>query len=244
MIELKQVSKKYGSAKNYSLKTTDLVVPSGRIVGFIGHNGAGKSTTLNMISGILEPTTGEILVNGVSVIKDPIRAKQEMAFVPDNPDVFLKLTGYEYLNFIGNAYNVEPTVLKERIEKLAKEYLLEDRLNELIDSYSHGMRQKIVVMGALVHEPKVLLLDEPLTGLDPQAAKILKESMASHANKGNTVFFSTHVLEVAEKLCDEIVIVNKGEVIFQGTLDALKEQYKNEFSLEDIFLDITSKNVQ
>jgi len=242
MIELKNISKKYSGSNNFAVEATDLVIEPGKIIGFIGHNGAGKSTTIKMIMGILTPTSGDVLIDGYSITNDDIKAKEQLGYVPDSPDVFLKLTGYEYLNFMGTAYGVEPEVLKTRIDELATKYLMDDKLSDLIDSYSHGMRQKIIVMGALVHEPHIFVLDEPLTGLDPQASRLLKDSMKDHVAKGHTVLFSTHVLEVAEKLCDEILIINQGRIIYQGTLDNLKEKYQESASLEDIFLDITSKN--
>ncbi|MDR1781418.1 MAG: ABC transporter ATP-binding protein [Bacilli bacterium] len=244
MIEINNISKKYSGSSDYVIKDMNLKIDSGKIIGFIGHNGAGKSTTLNMISGILEPTDGDILINGYSIINDALNAKMQFAYVMDSPDNFLKLTGYEYLNFIGNVYQIPADEINNRIKILADEYLMSDKLNQLIDSYSHGMRQKINVMGALLHEPSVFLLDEPLNGLDPQASKILKDSMKEHVKKGNTVLFSTHILEVAEKLCDEIIIINKGKIIYQGSLDDLQAQYEEGTSLEDIFLSITSKNVE
>lgn len=244
MIEINNLSKKYNGANSYALENTTLKIEPGKIIGFIGHNGAGKSTTLKMITGVLTPTTGDVIINDYSVIKNELEAKKQFGYVPDTPDIFLKLTGFEYLNFMGTVYGVSPDELKQRINKLAEEYLMSDKMDDLIDSYSHGMRQKIVVMGALVHEPKILILDEPLTGLDPQASRFLKDSMKEHVSKGNTVLFSTHVLEVAEKLCDEILIINKGHIIYQGTLDSLKNQYSESESLEDIFFAITSKDDQ
>lgn len=242
MIKIENLSKKYAGAKNYALNPTTIDIMPGNIIGFIGHNGAGKSTTLKMMCGILTPTTGDVLLNNHSITTDDIEAKKQFSYVPDNPDIFLKLTGFEYLNFIGSAYNVEPEVLKQRISELSEKFLMNDSLNSLIDSYSHGMRQKIVLMGAFVHEPKILILDEPLTGLDPVASRLLKDSMLDHVKKGHTVIFSTHVLEVAEKLCDEILIINKGSIIYQGTLDALKNTYQESQSLEDIFFAITKDN--
>ena len=242
MIELKNISKKYGNSANYAVHPVDLFIKPGKIIGFIGHNGAGKSTTLKMITGVLTPSTGDVEINGHSITTDDLNAKKEFGYVPDSPDVFLKLTGFEYLNFMGTAYGVEPDILKKLIDELAATYLMSDKLADLIDSYSHGMRQKIIVMGALVHEPNIMILDEPLTGLDPQASRLLKDSMKEHVAKGKTVLFSTHVLEVAEKLCDEILIINKGKIIFQGTLESLKEQYNESESLEDIFFAITSEN--
>ncbi|MEG0686618.1 MAG: ABC transporter ATP-binding protein [Erysipelotrichales bacterium] len=242
MIELKNISKKYGNSDVYAVHETSLEIKPGHIVGFIGHNGAGKSTTIKMITGVLEPTTGDVLIGGKSIKDDELEAKKQLGYVPDSPDIFLKLTGYEYLNFMATAYGIDAKTTKERIDKLAEEYLMSDRLGDLIDSYSHGMRQKIVVMGALVHEPDIFVLDEPLTGLDPQASRFLKDSMLEHAKKGNTVLFSTHVLEVAEKLCDEIIIINKGTIIYQGTLEELKLQYSEDKSLEEIFFEVTSQN--
>lgn len=242
MIEIKNLSKRYGNSKEFALKETTLTIDSGKIVGFIGHNGAGKSTTIKAITGILSPTTGDVLLNGHSIINDSINAKKQFGYVSDNPDVFLKLTGFQYLNFMANVFEVDSSEINSRINTLAEQYLMSDRLNDLIDSYSHGMRQKIVVMGALIHEPSIFILDEPLTGLDPQASRLLKDSMREHVEKGNTVFFSTHVLEVAEKLCDEIIIINEGVVIYQGSLDDLKAQYNNESSLEDIFFAVVKNN--
>lgn len=242
MIKLENLSKKYTGSNSYALNPTDLEIKPGKIIGFIGHNGAGKSTTLKMICGILSPTSGDVLLNNHSISKDDINAKKQFGYVPDSPDVFLKLTGFEYLNFIGNAYNVESDILLERINSLSNKFLMTDSLNSLIDSYSHGMRQKIIIMGALVHEPSILILDEPLTGLDPVASRLLKDSMIDHVKKGHTVLFSTHVLEVAEKLCDEILIINKGNIIYQGILEDLKNKYIESESLEDIFFAITKEN--
>lgn len=242
MIKFENLSKKYAGASEYALAPLNLSIEPGKIIGFIGHNGAGKSTTLKMMTGILSPTTGDVTLNGYSINNEDIKAKQQFGYVPDSPDIFLKLTGFEYLNFIGNSYGVESEVLSRRIKELADQYLMSDRLYDLIDSYSHGMRQKIIVMGALVHEPSIMILDEPLTGLDPTASRLLKNSMEEHVKKGNTVLFSTHVLEVAEKLCDEILIINKGVIIYQGTLDDLKAQYSESENLEDIFFAITKEN--
>lgn len=244
MIEIKDLSKQYGGSNNFALEKTNIKIEPGKIIGFIGHNGAGKSTTLKMITGVLSPTTGDVFINGYSITNDELKAKEQFGYVPDTPDIFLKLTGFEYLNFMGTVYGVDHSVLKERIDALAEQYLMSDKMQDLIDSYSHGMRQKIVVMGALIHEPKILLLDEPLTGLDPQASRFLKDSMKDHVAKGNTVLFSTHVLEVAEKLCDEILVINKGHIIYQGTLELLKEKYSESESLEDIFFTITSNDNQ
>lgn len=242
MIEIKQLSKQYVGSTSFALSKLTLDINPGKIIGFIGPNGAGKSTTLKMITGALQPTTGDVLLNGYSITKEPLDAKKQFAYVPDSPDLFLKLTGREYLNFIGNTFAVEQTILNRRVDMLADKYLMSADLDNLIDSYSHGMRQKIIVMGALVHEPSIWILDEPLTGLDPQASRLLKDSMREHAAKGHTVLFSTHVLEVAEKLCDEIIIINKSKITYQGSLEDLKNQYPDTDNLEDIFFAVTNND--
>lgn len=242
MIEIKQLSKQYVGSTSFALSKLTLDINPGKIIGFIGPNGAGKSTTLKMITGALQSTTGDVLLNGYSITKEPLDAKKQFAYVPDSPDLFLKLTGREYLNFIGNTFAVEQTILNQRIDMLADKYLMSADLDNLIDSYSHGMRQKIIVMGALVHEPSIWILDEPLTGLDPQASRLLKDSMREHAAKGHTVLFSTHVLEVAEKLCDEIIIINKSKITYQGSLEDLKNQYPDTDNLEDIFFAVTNND--
>lgn len=238
MIEINNVSKSY----NGTIKAVDnlnLTVPEGKIFGFLGPNGAGKSTTIKMITGILNADNGEIKVNGVSIKDKPLEAKKQFGYVPDSPDMFLRLKGLEYLNFMADIYDVPKADRKERIENLAKRFELIDALGDKIQSYSHGMRQKIVLMGALIHDPSVWILDEPLTGLDPKASYTLKEMMREHVSKGKTVFFSTHVLEVAEKICDKVAIINKGKILFNGTLDEMREHFKSNESLENIFLEIT-----
>jgi ABC-2 type transport system ATP-binding protein len=239
MIHIQNVTKVF----NGRLKAVDnisLDIEDGQIVGFIGPNGAGKTTTLKMITGILSADTGSIEINGIDIAKDPLEAKRQFGFVPDSPDVFLRLKGIEYLNFMGDIYKVPSDVRRARIEEYAKTFEMQTALNDSILSYSHGMRQKIVMMGVLIHSPSVWILDEPLTGLDPQSAFALKEMMRTHAASGKTVFFSTHVLEVAEKLCDRIAIINKGAIIFCGTLDELKSRFKPDQTLEDIFLEMTN----
>ena len=193
-----------------------------------------------MITGITDPTEGEIIINGVSSQNEK-EMKLQFGYVSDTPDMFLKLKGIEYLNFLGTIYNVSKDERKNRIVELADKFELTSALGDKIQTYSHGMRQKIMVMGALLHNPKVWILDEPLTGLDPKSSFTLKEMMKEHASKGNTVFFSTHVLEVAEKLCDRIGIINKGKLVYEGTMEEIKEAYPN-LTLEEIFLEIT-KNV-
>ena len=190
-----------------------------------------------MMTGVLTPDEGEILLNGTDIVKEPLNAKKQFGIVPDNADIFLRLKGIEYLNFMGDIYDVASSERKQRIEDMAKTFEMEHALNDKILSYSHGMRQKIVIMGALICDPDIWILDEPMTGLDPQSSFSLKQMMKQHAAKGKTVFFSTHVLEVAEKLCDKVAIINKGKILFFGTLEELRETYKSSDSLEEIFLE-------
>ncbi len=238
MIEIMNVSKSYNGS-TYAVKDLSLSVPSGEIFGFLGPNGAGKSTTIKMITGIHGVDKGTITINGKDIMKNPMEAKKTFGYVPDSPDMFLRLKGIEYLNFMADMYEVPKEVRQERIESLAKKFDLYNALSDQIQSYSHGMRQKIVIIGVLVHEPDVWILDEPLTGLDPKSAYILKEMMREHADKGKIVFFSTHVLEVAEKLCDRVAIINKGNLQFKGNLDEMRDHFKSNESLEKMFLEMT-----
>ena len=239
MIKIKNVTKEYVEGIK-AVDNLSININPGEIYGFIGPNGAGKSTTIKMITGITDSTEGEIIINGVSSQNEK-EMKLQFGYVSDTPDMFLKLKGIEYLNFLGTIYNVSKEERKNRIVELADKFELTSALGDKIQTYSHGMRQKIMVMGALLHNPKVWILDEPLTGLDPKSSFTLKEMMKEHASKGNTVFFSTHVLEVAEKLCDRIGIINKGKLVYEGTMEQIKEAYPN-LTLEEIFLEIT-KNV-
>ncbi len=238
MIEIKNVSKSYVKNKK-SVDSLNLEIKNGEIFGFLGPNGAGKTTTIKMITGILSIDEGNIIIDGESIIENPEDAKRNFGFVPDNPDMFLKLKGIEYLNFLADIYQISEDERKEKIENLAKNFNIYENLNERIQSYSHGMRQKIIVIGALLHNPKNLILDEPLTGLDPKSAHDLKKMLRNHTEQGNTVFFSTHVLEVAEKLCDRIGIINKGKLIFVGTYEEMKQKFKENASLEELFLELT-----
>ena len=241
MIEIKNVSKSYVKGKK-SVDSLNLDIKNGEIFGFLGPNGAGKTTTIRMITGILDPDEGDILVDGHSIKKEPLEAKKNFGFVPDSPDMFLKLKGIEYLNFLAKVYNVKKKKKNSRIESLTKKFEIFDELNNNIESYSHGMRQKIVICGALLSNPKNWILDEPMTGLDPKASFDLKEMMREHTRKGNTVFFSTHILEVAEKLCDRVGIINKGKLVFVGTFEEMKEKFKEQTSLEELFLEITEQD--
>lgn len=237
MIELKNISKKYGDFN--AVKNIDLKINKGEVFGFLGPNGAGKTTTLKMITGILKSTSGDILINGFDTTKNSIEAKNQFGFVPDSPDIFLKLTGIEYLNFIADIYNVNKEDREKIIEELTEQFEMKSALNDKIQSYSHGMRQKIVITGVLLHKPPLWILDEPMTGLDPKSAHILKIMMREHVDEGNTVLFSTHVLEVAEKICDRVAIINKGEILFCGNLNEMKMQFQEDSSLEKMFLEIT-----
>lgn len=241
MIEIKGVSKSY-SGKVKAVDSLDMTVTSGEIVGFLGPNGAGKTTTLKMITGITKPDQGTILINEIGILDNPLAAKKEFGFVPDSPDIFLRLKGIEYLNFMADVYEVNAETRKKRITNLTERFEMENALSDQIQSYSHGMRQKIVLIGALLHTPSVWILDEPLTGLDPKSSYILKEMMREHADAGNTVFFSTHVLEVAEKICDKIAIINKGKLMFYGTIEKMRDHFKSDDShesLEKMFLEMT-----
>ncbi len=238
MIKITNVSKSYVKDKK-SVDDLTLEIRDGEIFGFLGPNGAGKTTTIKMITGILNADGGEITIDGKNIKTEPIDAKKQFGYVPDSPDMFLKLKGIDYLNFIADIYGVSEEDRKERIERLAKEFEIYDNLQETMQSYSHGMRQKMLVISVLLHNPKNWILDEPMTGLDPKSSFKLKELMRKHANEGNSVFFSTHILEVAEKICDRVGIINKGKLIFVGTMNDLKEKFAEDASLEKLFLEIT-----
>ena len=241
MIEIKNVTTSYVKGQKI-IDKMNLVIEDGTIFGFIGPNGAGKTTTLEMITGILQIDEGEILIDGQSIKDKPIQAKKLFGFVPDSPEMFEKLTGIEYLNFIGDIYNVPQNQRFEIVEKLSKEFNIYDHLKDRIQSYSHCMKQKLLRISVLLYNPKNWILDEPMTGLDPQASYILKKLMKQHSQKGNTVFFSTHVLEVAEKICDKIAIINKGKILFVGTCEELRKNLKTNSSLEESFLEIIGED--
>lgn len=237
MIEIKNISKEYKKNKKV-INDVNLEIKDGEIFGFLGPNGAGKTTTIKMITGILEIDEGDILIDGKSIKKEPIEAKKQMGLVPDNPDVFLKLKGIEYLNFMSDIYGVSTEDRIKRIKELAEKFEIINVLNNKIESYSHGMRQKLIIIGVLLHNPKNWILDEPMTGLDPKSSYELKNMMREHADKHNTVFFSTHILDVAERLCDRIGIIDKGKLLFVGTYDELKKELKENKSLEELFMEI------
>lgn len=238
VVEIVNVTKSY-NGKNNAVEDLNLTINSGEIFGFLGPNGAGKSTTIKMITGIIKSDAGLIKIDDIDVSEKPLEAKRKIGYVPDSPDMFLRLKGIEYLNFMADIYDVNSSLRQKRIEDLSSYFDMESALNDKIQSYSHGMRQKIVVMGALIHDPDIWILDEPLTGLDPKAAYNLKEMMRKHADSGKTVFFSTHVLEVAEKVCDRIAIINKGKIAFCGTIEDMKNSLKEQgSSLEKMFLEL------
>lgn len=233
VLEIKNLSKSYNDSKK-AVDSLNLSVEAGDIYGFIGHNGAGKTTTLKAIAGVLDFTEGEILVNGMSIQKNPVSCKKEIAYIPDNPDLYEHLTGIQYLNFIGDIFGVTKSERETRIKKYADAFELTVNLGDSIASYSHGMKQKLAVISALIHQPKLMLLDEPFVGLDPKAAHILKTYMAELCQSGSAIFFSTHVLEVAEKLCNKIAIIKGGKLIASG----LTKEVTGNQSLEQVFMEL------
>ena len=237
MIEIKNISKEYKKNKKV-INDINLEIKDGEIFGFLGPNGAGKTTTIKVVTGILEIDKGDILIDGKSIKKEPIEAKKQIGLVPDNPDVFLKLKGIEYLNFMADIYEVSTQDRVKRIKELSEKFEINNVLNNKIESYSHGMRQKLIIIGVLLHNPKNWILDEPMTGLDPKSSFELKNMMREHANQKNTVFFSTHILDVAERLCDRIGIIDKGKLLFVGTYEDLKKELKENKSLEELFMEI------
>ena len=241
MIQIENLSKSYNK-KQATIKNMNLEIKNGEIFGFLGPNGAGKTTTIKMITGILNIDQGDIKINGYSIIKAPIKAKQNFGYVPDNPDMFLKLKGIEYLNFMADIYEVKENERKNQIEKLSKIFELENVLNQKIESYSHGMRQKIAIIGSLLHNPDNWIIDEPMTGLDPKSTYELKKIMKEKVKNNQCVFFSTHILDVAEKICDRVGIIDKGELLFVGTLEEIRSELKENKSLEELFMEITKND--
>lgn len=238
MIRLEHVNKTYNNADRKAVSDLSLTVEDGEIVGFIGPNGAGKTTTIKMMTGILKPDSGTVMINSFDMQKQPLEAKKVIGYIADSPDMFLRLTGLEFINFMADIYEIPAEGRKEKITSLIERFELFHALDKPMQSYSHGMRQKMMVTAALVHNPEVWILDEPLTGLDPKSAFELKKMMREHADAGNSVLFSTHVLEVAEKLCDKVIVITHGQALYYGTLDVLKEKYPG-MDLERIFLEMT-----
>ena len=232
MLKINGLSKSYGDKK--VLKDLSLHILPGEIYGFIGHNGAGKTTTLKSVAGILDFDSGEILIDGISVKEDPLECKKRIAYIPDNPDLYDYMTGMKYLNFIADIFGVSTDERKEKIEKYAAVFELTADLSSPISSYSHGMKQKLAVISAWIHSPKLIIMDEPFVGLDPKASHQLKTMMREFCDNGGAIFFSTHVLEVAEKLCDKVAIIKEGTLIKSGTM----EEVKGDLSLESVFLEL------
>ncbi|MBQ7236239.1 MAG: ABC transporter ATP-binding protein [Clostridia bacterium] len=235
MLKIKNLTKYYGKTFK-AVDALSLNVKAGEIYGFIGHNGAGKSTTIKSIVGAIDFEQGEILIDGISIKNNPVECKRLLAYIPDNPDIYDHLTGIQYINFVCDIYGVTEN-RTERIKKYAEIFQIEQNLGDLISSYSHGMKQKLVIISALVHNPKLLVLDEPFVGLDPIASHRLKELMKELCDNGGAIFFSTHVLEVAEKLCDRVGIIKGGKLVKEGTM----EEIAGDKSLESLFLEIADE---
>jgi len=239
LLKLQNISKTYGKGKVKAVDNVNLEIRPGEIFGFLGPNGAGKTTTIKMIVGLLKPDEGNIFLENINVWEEPLKAKSQISYVPDTPEIYDKLKGIEYLNFIADMYEIPKDIRHERIEKYLEVFNLKHAIGDIIGSYSHGMKQKLVLISALIHEPKLFILDEPMVGLDPKSSFQLKEIMRERCDEGNTVFFSTHVLEVAEKLCDRIAIINKGKIVALGTMEELRSHAEEKESLENIFLELT-----
>lgn len=232
ILEIKGYSKTYGEGKKAADNVT-LTIESGDIYGFIGHNGAGKSTTIRAVVGVLDFTEGEIYIDGHSVKKDSMACKKVTAYIPDNPDLYENLTGLQYLNFISDIFEINETVREEKINDFASRFEITDALGDLVGSYSHGMKQKLAIISALIHDPVLIVMDEPFVGLDPKASFVLKQIMHEMCEKGTAIFFSTHVLDVAEKLCNKVAIIKHGQIIASGTMEELTHGE----SLEEVFLE-------
>ena len=238
MIRLEGLTKRYGDF--VAVDEIDLHVPRGEMFGFLGPNGAGKTTTLRIIAGIMRPTRGKITLGGDDVVRNPMAAKQRLGFIPDRPFVYEKLTGGEFLRFVAGLYQQDGEVVERRIDELLDVFELTRWKDELVESYSHGMRQKLIISSALIHRPEVIVVDEPMVGLDPKAARLLKDIFRQFVDRGGTVLMSTHTLEVAETMCDRIAIIQKGKIIAHGTMEELRKQTAaGDASLEDLFLKLT-----
>ena len=239
MIELRSVTKRYGGFT--AVDAIDLTVPAGELFGFLGPNGAGKTTTLRMIAGILKPTAGTIRIDGVDLAADPVRAKASLGFIPDRPFIYEKLTGMEFMRFVAGLYDQTGPMVEHRARELLALFDLEAWRDELVESYSHGMRQKLIISSAFVHRPAAIVVDEPMVGLDPKAARILKDLFREYTRRGHTIIFSTHTLEVAESLCDRLAIIAGGRIRAVGTMDDLRGAPGGGAGLEEIFLRLTGE---
>ena len=240
MIEVKNFSKVYGNGKK-AVDDISFEVRDGEIFGFLGPNGAGKSTTIKAIVGINKATSGEILINNIKLADDPIEYKKQFSFVPDNPELFESYTGNEYINFLADIYGLDENTRKERLDYYLGFFDIKDAMNEQIETYSHGMAQRLALIGALINDPEVIILDEPMVGLDAKSAYNLKEILRARAKSGKSVFFSTHVMSVAQELCDRIAIINKGKIIADGTFDEIKNSTNHKENLEAVFLELTDE---
>ena len=241
MIQLRQLTKNYGTFT--AVDALDLSVPAGQLFGFLGPNGAGKTTTLRMIAGILRPTAGTIHIGGIDIVQRPNEAKARLGFIPDRPFIYEKLTGMEFLRFVAGLYGQQGAQVEHRGRELLALFDLEDWRDELVESYSHGMRQKLIISGAFVHRPDVIVVDEPMVGLDPKAARILKDLFREYTNRGHTIMMSTHTLEVAQAMCDRIAIIQGGVIRACGTMDELRANAAaGATGLEEIFLRLTGEN--
>ncbi len=243
MIHLNNFTKRYGKHQAPAVQDINLEIKPGEIFGFLGPNGAGKSTTIKSIVGLLKPSGGRITVNGYDIEKEPVKAKNHIGYVPDEAILMDKIRGIEYLNFIADVFSVDHSLRKKRTESLSEHFKLVNALRNPINTYSHGMRQKLVLIAALLHNPENWILDEPIVGLDPESAFILKKMMRNHADKGKTVFFSTHVMEIVDKICDRVGIISNGQLIFIGTVDELR-QNKGDRSVEEVFLEVTGSEAE
>jgi ABC-2 type transport system ATP-binding protein len=237
MIEAEHLSKLYGQVP--AVDDLSLAIGRGQIFGFLGPNGAGKTTTIRMLVGLVRPTAGTVRIGGVDMAEDPTTARARLAYLPDTPYLYEKLTGREFVHFVAGLYGVEPERAARRAAELLPLFGLEDRADDLIEGYSHGMRQKAVMVAALAHDPEVLFLDEPTVGLDPRSARLLKDVLRQLAGRGVTVFLSTHILEIAERMCDRVGIIHHGRLITEGSVASLRERAQASASLEDIFLELT-----
>ena len=241
MISIHEISKSYDQ-KVQAVDNVSLEIYDNEIFGFLGPNGAGKTTSLKMIAGLLSPDKGSIKINGIDVMENPLEAKKNLSFVSDDPNIFLRLKGIEYLRFLADVYEVPAELRMERIKDLGRRFGMSKVLDQRIQSYSHGMRQKIILIGALIHNPPTWILDEPMTGLDPSSSYQLKNMMREHADDGNTVLFSTHVLDVAEKVCERLGVISEGKLLFVCTMTELREKYHDDSSLESIFLEMVGED--
>jgi len=241
VLSIRKVSKSYRRGEIKAVDDLSLEVPAGQIFGFLGPNGAGKTTTIKMVVGLLRPDSGTITVDGIDVQARPLEAKRRIGFVPDYPELYEKLTGLEYLNFIGDVFGVPTDIRRSRLGELLEMFDLRDAVRELVQTFSHGMRQKLAVIAAVLPDPKLLILDEPMTGLDPRSAALFKELMRQRCDQGKAVFFSTHVLDVAERVCDRIAIINRGRLVAEGSMEELRRLAAGEATLERIFLEVTEE---